>query len=406
MKRILIFGDTEGVRQSLAVIPPAMVCGVVAAEIRPQYHRELQSRAADRRIPLLIQPLVASSSYPEFVGEVEKLAPDLIFVNSYSMLVRPDVLSVPPRGAINVHMALLPEYRGCNPIQWALLNGETETGVTMHYMSPEFDAGDIIAQRRIPIFFGDTWCSILSRLQETTERLLREELPRVFDGTNARQPQDPTRARYYRRRHPEDGQIEWDQSVRDIYNLIRALVHPNPGAFYQSPCGRIIVDQYLPISAVAALKYGAAGGRQLSTNEVSLTPVARVAVQNARPHRVNRDNHTVVFVIHGVDKGTKVGTGGLTGIDYEAGTAELWLEACESANADRCVGALGALLAFAVRDLGLRQVTCQVGPEGEWLKEKLEQQGFVEDAGPVESGYPRHYVWEERTEDGARHVHG
>jgi methionyl-tRNA formyltransferase len=380
-----------------------MVCGLVAAEIRPQYHRELELLAAERQVPLLIQPRVVATSYPDFVQGVRRLAPDLMLVNSYSMLVREDVLSVPARGAINVHMALLPEYRGSNPIQWALLNDEPETGVTMHYMSPEFDAGDIIAQCRIPILFTDTWCSILARLREATESLLGEELPKVFAGTNARRPQDEARARYYRRRHPEDGQIDWNHSVRHIYNLIRALVKPNPGAFYQSRCGRVVLDQYAPVSAVAAVKYGPGGERQLSGNGVTLIPVAPANPESTTDEDVNRDNETVRFVIRYADKG--VGTCGLSAIDYSAGTARLCVESSGGAGESvRCATAVRLLLVFAVRELSLRRVTCQTGAGSEWLKRVLAAQGFVAEenrGGPTRRGQ---HVWECPGGDWARHV--
>jgi methionyl-tRNA formyltransferase len=403
--RILVFADTPGVRQALRVIPPAMVCGLVAAEIRPQYHRELELLAADRRIPLLIQPRVTATPYPEFVRGVRRLAPDLMLVNSYSMLLREDVLSVPARGAINVHLALLPEYRGCNPIQWALLNDEAETGVTMHYMSPEFDTGDIIAQRRMPIFFTDTWCSILARLRDVTEGLLIEELPKVFAGTNARKPQDEARARYHKRRHPEDGQIDWDHSVRHIYNLIRALVRPNPGAFYQSRCGRVVLDQYLPVSAVAALKYGSGGERQLSRNGVTLVPVAPSNRESTMNDDVNGDNETVRFVIRFADEG--VGACGLSAIDYSTGTARLWVEPSGGpGDSDRCAAAVVPLLMFAVEELGLRRVICQIGSGDEWLKKVLAAQSFVDEGGMGGPAPRGQHVWEYPSGDWVRHVGG
>jgi methionyl-tRNA formyltransferase len=404
-RHVLVFGDTPGVRQALRVIPPEMVCGLVAAEIRPQYHHELELLAADRAIPLLIQPRVTATSYVEFVKGVRRLAPDLMLVNSYSMLVREDVLSVPARGAINVHMALLPEYRGCNPIQWALLNDELETGVTMHYMSSEFDAGDIIAQRRIPILFTDTWCSVLGRLRDVTEDLLIEELPKVFAGTNARRPQDETRAHYYKRRHPEDGQIVWDDSVRHIYNLIRALVKPNPGAFYQSRDGRIILDQPLPVSAVAALKYGSGGERQLSGDGVTLVPVAPSSRGSTNDDDVERDNETVRFMMRFADK--DVGTCGLSEIDYSTGTARLWVEPSGGlVDPDRCAAAVVPLLVFAVQELGLRRVTCQIGSGVEWLGKVLAAQGFVDEEHTVGLTHRRQHVWECPGGDTARHVGG
>jgi methionyl-tRNA formyltransferase len=259
VRRILLFGDDLGLPGLIKVIPVELICGLVGAEIRPHQHPELYQLAEAQGVPLLIQPRATSAAYPAFVEKVRNLAPDLIVVNSYSMLIRPAILAIPQLGGVNIHGALLPQYRGCNPIQWALLNDETETGVTMHYMTAEFDAGDIIAQRRVPIYFEDTWRDIQARIGTATETMLAEEIPRLLTHTNTRQPQDESKARQYKRRHPEDGLIDWQQSVLYIYNLVRALVRPHPGVFYQSGADKTVLDEYLTIPQVTALKYSAGG---------------------------------------------------------------------------------------------------------------------------------------------------
>jgi RimJ/RimL family protein N-acetyltransferase len=193
------------------------------------------------------------------------------------MLIRQEILSIPRLGAVNIHGALLPQYRGCNPIQWALLNNESETGPTMHYMATEFDAGDIIAQRRVPIHIHDTWCDVLKRIGESTEVMLAEQVPKLLDQTNHREAQDEAISHYYRRRHPEDGLIDWNQqSVLHIYNLVRALVSPHPGAFYFQESEKVVLDQYLTIPQVASLKYGVAGGQSLRGEYVRLRPPSQI----------------------------------------------------------------------------------------------------------------------------------
>jgi len=177
VRRILLFGDDLGLAGLIKVIPVELICGLVGAEIRPHQHVSLQQLAKAQRLPLLIQPRATSAAYPAFVGKVRHLAPDLIIVNSYSMLIRPEILAIPRFGDVNIHGPLLLQYRGCNPIQWVLLNNETETGVTMHYMAAEFDTGDIIAQRMVPIYFEDTWRDIQARIGAATEAMLAEEIP-------------------------------------------------------------------------------------------------------------------------------------------------------------------------------------------------------------------------------------
>lgn len=207
-----------------------------------------------------MQPKKNSLEYENFVKQIKRLDPDLIIVCSYSMLLHPDILEIPSMGAVNIHGALLPEYRGCNPIQWALINDESETGVTMHYMSAGFDSGDIVAQKRVPILDDDTWVVVLERIGVATDQLLEEQIPKLLSGTNNRSPQDEHYANYFRRRKPEDGQFEWTWKARQIYNLIRALVKPHPGAFYYDRQGlRTVIDHFIPFEQVKEMQLQAVG---------------------------------------------------------------------------------------------------------------------------------------------------
>ena len=142
--RILLFGDIPGIPQLLRYFQSQYLVGIVCAVIRPQYHAILSEIARSHNLPLLIQPKVNSQDYPAFREAVNRLAPDLILVNSYSMIVRADALAIPCLGGINIHGGLLPKYRGCNPTQWAILKGESSTRVTMHEMSAALDEGPII----------------------------------------------------------------------------------------------------------------------------------------------------------------------------------------------------------------------------------------------------------------------
>jgi len=153
IKSIVIFGDTYGIPKLIKFIPYEQLSGIVAASIRPHQHKELSMIASSFNLPFIIQPSKKSTNYSIFSQKIKEINPDLIITNSYSMMLYSDILEIPTYGAINIHGALLPQYRGCNPIQYALLNNEAETGVTMHYMTPRFDDGDIIAQKRTKISF-------------------------------------------------------------------------------------------------------------------------------------------------------------------------------------------------------------------------------------------------------------
>jgi len=267
---VVLFGDSVGIPRMLRLLPAGSVRAAVMASIRPAQREALGSVCAAAGVPLLAQPRRDDAEHGTFVRSLERLEPDLILVDSYSMLLAPEVLAVARRDALNVHGALLPAYRGANPTQWALLNDARETGVTIHVMSAEFDAGDVVAERRVPIRFDDTWVDIHGRIAEATEALLAEQLPGILAGAYERHPQDPALARHFRRRTPDDGWIDWDAGVLAIYNLVRALVAPNPGAMYRDGEETVVLDRYLTISEVAALKYGRAGRRSLG----GLVPLA------------------------------------------------------------------------------------------------------------------------------------
>ena len=255
INNILVFGDDLGIPQSLKYIPSKLIRGIVVAEIRPRPHKTLQNLAERMCISCLVQPQFNSKSYQDFVEKIRHFNPDLIFVHSYSMLLRPDILTIPKYGAVNIHYALLPKYRGANPVQWAMINGELETGVTMHYMDEGIDSGDIIAQRHVPIYINDTWVDALARINAETDKMLEDEIPRLLAETNARQPQDESHAEKYPRRYPDDGLVDWQQSPYKIYNLVRALVKPLPGAFCYDDYGqRIVLDEYLTLQEVANMK--------------------------------------------------------------------------------------------------------------------------------------------------------
>jgi UDP-4-amino-4-deoxy-L-arabinose formyltransferase / UDP-glucuronic acid dehydrogenase (UDP-4-keto-hexauronic acid decarboxylating) len=168
------------------------------------------------------------------VARIRSLAPDFLFSFYYRSMIGRDLLAIPRRGALNLHGSLLPRYRGRAPINWVLVNGERETGVTLHYMDEKPDHGDIVLQRAFPIDPADTGLSLFRKAAAQARRLLREALPMLAAGTAPRAPQDHARASYFGRRRPEDGRIEWSWDALRVYNLVRAVTRPFPGAFTTS----------------------------------------------------------------------------------------------------------------------------------------------------------------------------
>jgi len=177
-------------------------------------------------------PVYRSDEFdPAWVELVEKLRPDIIYSFYYRRLLPESVLKLARIGAFNVHGSLLPAYRGRAPVNWVLVNGEKRTGVTLHHMVAKADAGDIVAQEAVDIADDDTAFTLYQKLVAKGADLLRYWHPRIVDGTAPRYPQDPRRASYFGRRTPEDGRIDWSWPARRIFNLVRAVTHPYPGAF-------------------------------------------------------------------------------------------------------------------------------------------------------------------------------
>lgn len=165
------------------------------------------------------------------VFQARALSPDLIFSFYYRDILPPAVLGIPRLGAWNVHGSLLPKYRGRAPVNWAVLEGATETGATLHAMTPEVDSGDIVDAEKVEIGPDETAFEVQRKVVGAAVRVLERQLENLKAGRAPRRPQDPGQAFSRGRRRPEDGEIEWNQPVQAVHNLVRAVTHPYPGAF-------------------------------------------------------------------------------------------------------------------------------------------------------------------------------
>ncbi len=191
---------------------------------------------------------------PETLARVRGARPDFIFSFYYRRMLSPELLALAPRGAFNMHGSLLPKYRGRVPINWAVLNGETETGATLHEMAAKPDAGRVVDQEAVPIGPDDLAVDVFRKVTGAAERVLRRSLPHLLDGSAALRAQDLSRGSYFGGRKPEDGRIDWRRSAREIHNLVRAVAPPYPGAFTDLDGARLFVlrTKLLDAGAVAA----------------------------------------------------------------------------------------------------------------------------------------------------------
>ncbi len=178
-------------------------------------------------IPIL-QPMKMKD--PLVLNQLKAWQPDAIVVVAFGKILPQIVLDIPTLGCINVHASLLPKYRGAGPIQWALIRGEQETGVTIMKMDAGMDTGGVYCQERVPIQEDDTFDTLSTRLAETGRALLLASLEGIQDGSLQANPQDHEEATMAPMLKKEDGLIQWDQPAKEIHNKVRGM-NPWPGAF-------------------------------------------------------------------------------------------------------------------------------------------------------------------------------
>lgn len=233
--RIVFMGTPEFAVPSLAALLTSehRVVGVVTQPDRPKGRGQelaaspIKQLAGQHKVPIL-QPLKMKD--PAFLDALSAWKPDLIAVTAFGRILPKVILDLPPRGCVNVHASLLPKYRGAGPIQWALIRGERETGITTMLMDEGMDTGAMLLQERIAITPDDTAGTLSSKLADIGGRLLIDTLTRIQNGTVAPQPQDQSQATMAPLLKKEDGLLDWTLPALDLANRVRGL-SPWPGAY-------------------------------------------------------------------------------------------------------------------------------------------------------------------------------
>jgi methionyl-tRNA formyltransferase len=231
--RTVFMGTAPFAVPTLAVVcehPELDVVCVVTQPDRPKgrgrklTESAVKVAAGERALPIL-QPESAKS--PEFIEEVRGVSPDLYVVVAYGQILPKDLLDVPGRGSINLHGSLLPKYRGAAPIEWAIIKGETETGLTTMFMDEGMDTGDIIDQVKVEIEPDDTAGTLGERMSRIGAELMRATLDRIAAGAVERTPQDHSQATKARLIKKEHARIDWRKPAQEIRNLVRGT-NPRP----------------------------------------------------------------------------------------------------------------------------------------------------------------------------------
>lgn len=234
------------------------VVGVVTQPDRPKGRGQLLTSSpvklvAQREQISLLQPTKMKD--PDFLAALAAWKPDLIAVAAFGRILPPAILSLPPKGCVNVHGSLLPKYRGAGPIQWALINGETETGITTMLMDEGMDTGAILLQEQIPIAPEDTAGSLSPRLAELGGRLLITTIAQLKAGTLVPRPQDHSHATLAPLLKKEDGVIDWTVPAKAIANRIRGLT-PWPGAYTFLGADRWVICRAIATNEATSLAPG------------------------------------------------------------------------------------------------------------------------------------------------------
>jgi methionyl-tRNA formyltransferase len=259
--RILFFGYSEVGYECLSLLLQRgdNVVALITHEDNPHekiWFKTPAAAAREKGVPVFTPESVNT---PEWRERIAALRPDLILSVYYRHMIGTKILDLPRLGAFNMHGSLLPKYRGRAPINWAVLHGEPRIGMTLHRMVKAADAGAVIDQDGVEIGPRDTAEQAFRKVLPCAKRVLARQIDALLTGTARETPQDEAQATYFTGRKPEDGRIDWTQSSRQIFNLIRAVTDPYPGAFTDVGDARLMVWWAEPGSPAAAGKRGAPG---------------------------------------------------------------------------------------------------------------------------------------------------
>src|SRR5713101_3672650 len=209
------------------------IVGVITQPDRPRGRGQEVSFSAVKETALAANLVVHQPEKiraPETETLLRKLAPNCVVIIAYGQIIPARLLSIPKLGWINLHASLLPKYRGAAPINWAIVNGETRTGVTTMRIDAGMDTGEMLLQRELTISPKETAPELTVRLAEIGAALIAETLPGLAAGMIVPRPQDHAAATYAPMLKKEDGRIDWNRSAREIYNRMRGFA-PWPGAY-------------------------------------------------------------------------------------------------------------------------------------------------------------------------------
>ncbi|MDD5439333.1 MAG: methionyl-tRNA formyltransferase [Candidatus Omnitrophica bacterium] len=292
IERVLFLGSKPlglSALEALYRLRPQKLCAVVTIDDTADTRGVLpafKSYAQKTNIPLHIL-----SAAGRLDAVLDTYAPDMVIVVGWYWRIACAQIRRVPHGILGIHGSLLPKYRGSSPLVWAVLNGETQSGISLFYIEEGIDTGDIVAQKGFDIGPGENIADVLAKAGSLTLGIIEEYYPLLLAGRAPRRPQEAAEASYVTRRTPEDGHIDWSLTSRSIHNAIRAQTKPYPGAYGLTGSGERIYlwrsslteerSTVTPGTVLALRKNGfrvACGDRLLDITEASIAPSLKKGV--------------------------------------------------------------------------------------------------------------------------------
>ena len=258
--RVVVFGyQTWGYRTLEALL--ASEHEVVLAVTHPASEHAYESIWSDSVAELAqangIPVVVRNRPDADVLAALRDADPDIIVANNWRTWIPPEIFDLPPHGTLNVHDSLLPAYAGFAPVIWALINGETEVGVTAHLMDADLDAGDIVLQRAVPVGPTDTATDLFHRTVDLIGPIVVDALAAIASGRRDFVKQDPAKASFFHKRSIEDSRIDFGWPAADLERFVRAQSDPYPNAFCHHGSTRLRILS----AAVSRGRYGGTPGR-------------------------------------------------------------------------------------------------------------------------------------------------
>lgn len=287
--RVVMFGYQTWGHRTLRALLDSEHVEVAMVVTHPKsehaYERILADSVEDLATDNGVEAVLAHRPDDALVDKLRRVEPDLIVANNWRTWLPPEIYDLPSRGTLNVHDSLLPAYAGFSPIIWALINGESEVGVTAHMMDEQLDAGPIVGQRSVQVGPRDTAIDLVHATVELIEPLVADSLKFIAEGRTDWRPQDRSKASFFHKRSLEDSRIDWTWPAEDLDRFVRALADPYPNAYAYYKGERIRIIE----ASVSDGTYGGTPGRIFYPEGTGVVIVAGPDARFGRNHGLRID---------------------------------------------------------------------------------------------------------------------